>query len=80
MRSNPQAVDCLLVACRKTRRGGVPELLALQDQDGSDKRASDAPFDDLHQVLKKGVAHVRLRMSTHLVWAHSRHFQSQQYV
>jgi hypothetical protein len=45
----------------------VPKLLALQDQDGSDKRASDAPFDDLHQVLKEGVAHGGLRMSTHLM-------------
>ena len=44
MRSNQYAVDCLLVARRQTRRGGVPELLTFQDEDGCVKRPSDAPF------------------------------------
>jgi hypothetical protein len=52
MRSNHYAVDGLLVACRQTRCGSVLELLAVQDEDGRDKRASDAPFDDLHQVMQ----------------------------
>ena len=52
MRSNQYAVDCLLVARRQTRRGGVPEFLTFQDEDGCDKRPSDAAFDDLHQVIE----------------------------
>ena len=52
MRSNQEAFDGLLVARRQTRCGGVLELLAFQDEDGRDKRASNAPFDDLHQVLQ----------------------------
>ena len=52
MRSDHQAVDGLLVACRQPRCGGVLELLALQHKDGSDKCASNAPFNDLHQVLQ----------------------------
>ena len=51
VRSNQYAVDCLLVARRQTRRGGVPELLTFQDEDGCDKRPSEAALDDLHQVI-----------------------------
>jgi hypothetical protein len=46
------------------------ELLTFQDEDGCDKRPSDAPFDDLHQVIQSRVTHVGLRMSAHSA-AHS---------
>jgi hypothetical protein len=52
VRPDGYAVHRLSVARRQTRCGGMTEFLTLKRQNGRDKRAFAAPFDDLNQVVQ----------------------------